>query len=98
MAVDILKSGAHKMISGLGMNYTVVFTSEIIICCHCIGKLQALVTSLGSDATVDDIKEYFETLCEALCEDNIEVSCVTKLGRGKAELILSGISSSGEYN
>jgi poly [ADP-ribose] polymerase 10/14/15 len=56
-------------------------------------SVRAHVTSLASDAVTDDVKEYFKTQCDVVCEEEVELSAVL-LGSGKAELMLRGISAS----
>ena len=58
-------------------------------------SVKAHITSLASDAVTDDVKEYFKTQCDVMCEDEVELSAVL-LGGGKAELTLRGISALGE--
>lgn len=58
-------------------------------------SVKAHITSLASGTNLDDVKDHFKTACAVLCDEDIELSGVL-LGKGKAELTLKGILSSGE--
>ena len=54
-----------------------------------------LLSSLGDDTDVDDIKAHFNNLCGHSCEGDIEILSAVLLGSRKAELELNGVTIAG---
>ena len=61
-----------------------------------IGELlsvKAHITALASTADKDDIIAHFSSVCDK----TVEIASPIKLGGGKAEVVLKGISVEGNY-
>ena len=59
-------------------------------------SVKVSITSLDSSIDAGDLKLYFETVCQFIDGDNIEVIDPLLLGGGKATVVLKGLTIAGE--
>ena len=57
--------------------------------------MKAHITSLKSSIDIGDVTEYFRSVCNFVCEGEIELLNAHLLGKGKADIVLKGLSESG---
>ena len=68
---------------------------------YCLDKrgnviVKAHLASLASDVDIDAIKAHFSNMCRYVCDEEVELSNAVILGGGKAEIVLKGLSDSGD--
>ena len=57
--------------------------------------MKAHITSLKSSIDIEDVTEYFRNVCNVVGDGEIELSNAHLLGKGKADIVLKGLSESG---
>ena len=68
---------------------------------YCLDKrgnviVKAHLASLASEVDIDDLKAHFSNMCRYGCDEEVELSNAVILGGGKAEIVLKGLSDSGD--